>query len=283
MTTVTPQARRWHINGLQLEALCWGDPGARPLLCLHGWLDNAASFSLLAPLLEGFQVVALDLSGHGRSSRRSADATYQIWDDLPEIVGVVDALGWDQFNVLGHSRGAIITALLGSVIPQRVSRLVLLDAIAPQAVPENEFVQQMGKFLQDKARLLERSPRVFQTTEDAVNSRAIKGLSLQAARLLAERNLRPTEGGYTWTTDPRLRGASAVKLTGGQIEVVLKGLLMPTLVLMAQGGFGAPALVEAARRLVPDICVEEVAGGHHFHMEHDLETVAARIVNFLDS
>ena len=64
----------WHVNGLKLAGLSWGDPSNRPLLALHGWLDNAASFSQLAPLLTDFYVVAVDLTGHGQSACRSADA-----------------------------------------------------------------------------------------------------------------------------------------------------------------------------------------------------------------
>lgn len=284
MTVAEPLPRSWEINGLRLEGLCWGRDDGEPLLCLHGWLDNAASFSLLAPLLEDYQVVALDLTGHGRSSRRSADATYQIWDDLPEILGVIDALGWTRFNLLGHSRGAIISTLLASTLPQRVRRLVLLDAVSSQAQPESGFPVQMANFLRDKQRLLHRQARVFPGIEAAVASRVEQGLPQEAARLLAERNLRPCDGGYTWTTDPRLLGASAVKLTGGQIQAVLEGLDMPALLLMASEGFAAhPEVVATARRYIPELAVEKIAGGHHFHMEAAVAAVAQRIGKFLQA
>jgi len=110
----------WEVNGLKISGLAWGDPQARPLLMLHGCLDNAASFSVLAPLLSDYYVVALDLTGHGHSGHRSADATYHIWDDLPEIIGVIEQLGWDTFDLLGHSRGAIISILLASALPERM-------------------------------------------------------------------------------------------------------------------------------------------------------------------
>lgn len=60
----------WQINGLNLCGLSWGTPDLPPLLMLHGWLDNAASFALLAPLMKGYYVVAIDLTGHGKSDRR---------------------------------------------------------------------------------------------------------------------------------------------------------------------------------------------------------------------
>ncbi|MEZ5484862.1 MAG: hypothetical protein R3F01_06865, partial [Lysobacteraceae bacterium] len=66
---------RGHFAGLR-----WGRRGGKPLLALHGWLDNAASF---VPMVEAMQasgrledldVVALDLAGHGYSAHRSDGA-----------------------------------------------------------------------------------------------------------------------------------------------------------------------------------------------------------------
>ena len=53
-----------------LAGLAWRREGAPRVLCLHGWLDNAASFVPLAPLLDRLDVVALDLPGHGHSEHR---------------------------------------------------------------------------------------------------------------------------------------------------------------------------------------------------------------------
>ena len=58
----------------RLAALAWGDPEAPTWLALHGWLDNAESFSRLAPLLVealGIRIVAIDFPGHGHSQPRA--------------------------------------------------------------------------------------------------------------------------------------------------------------------------------------------------------------------
>lgn len=283
MNAAEPLPLQWEINGLKLAGLSWGKPGDRPLLALHGWLDNAASFSLLAPLMTGYHVVALDLTGHGHSDRRSPDATYQIWDDLPEILGVVDAMAWDNFSLVGHSRGAIISSLFASAFPERVGRLVLMEAVGPQPVPEQQFPQQMRKFLLDKQRLMQQATRVFPTVEDAVSSRRNGGLHAAAAQLLVERNLRPCADGFSWTTDPRLRGASAVKLTVGQNRAVLESLAAPTLVLLAEDGLGRQReLAVSAERHVGNLITEQVSGGHHFHMETNVAAVARRLTHFLE-
>lgn len=47
---------------LRLAARAWGPSGGLPVLAVHGWLDNAASFDVLAPLLPGMRLVAVDLT-----------------------------------------------------------------------------------------------------------------------------------------------------------------------------------------------------------------------------
>ena len=284
MNAVAPRALNWTVNGLALAGLSWGDPGGRPLLALHGWLDNAASFSVIAPLLQQHHVVAVDLTGHGLSANRSADAGYQIWDDLPELLGVLDSLAWDRFSLMGHSRGAIISSLLASAIPERVERLVLLDALVPGPVGEDRFPAQMRRFLDDKRHWQQSRNRIYSSLESALASRKPSSLPAAAARALVERNLRPCEGGYTWTTDLRLRGASAVKLTRGHIHAVLGALSMPTLLMLAQEHHdGHPELARQARRYIRQLDIVQVDGGHHFHMEPGADIVARKINGFLQA
>ncbi len=279
-----PRPMSWQVNKLQLAGLSWGEPGDKPLLALHGWLDNAASFAFLAPHLTAHHVVALDLTGHGKSARRSADASYQIWDDLPEILGVMDALGWESCDLIGHSRGAIISTLIACAFPERVRRLVMLDAVAPDAVPAENFPLQLRKALQDKMLLQARSGRVFTTVEEAVASRAARGLPAFAAATLVERNLCDCAQGVQWMTDPRLRGASAMKMTEEHIQAVLNALTMPTLLLLGQDSLGrSPEAAQYAQRHIAHVTVEVLAGGHHFHMEAGVADVALAIQLFLSA
>ncbi len=280
---VTPRAATWRVHGLDIAGLVWGEQGGRPVLALHGWLDNAASFIPLAPMLSGCHVVAIDLTGHGRSAHRSMDASYQIWDDLPEILGVLDALGWDTFDLVGHSRGAIISTLLAASCPERVKHVVLLDAVMPAPTPAEDFPVQLRKGLDDKMSLPDRERKRIKHKEAAVHARILTGLDEPSARLLAERNLEPYRGGYRWSTDPRLQGASPVKLGPGQIDAVLAGLSMPTLLLTAEEGTHRSAeFMARIRRQIPRLTEGEFAGGHHFHMEGDVAAVAARILAFMD-
>ena len=281
--TCQPRQLHWQVDDLSIAGMAWGDTSAPPLLALHGWLDNAASFALLAPLITNRYVVALDLTGHGHSDRRSPHSGYQIWEDLPQILGVADQLGWSHFDLLGHSRGGIISTLLAAASPARVRKLVLLDALLPRAVEAEAFPDQLQEWLTDRARYLAKTPVRVESLVHAVNLRAAKGLSEQAAALLMQRNLKPMNGAYTWSTDPRLFGASAVKLTATQARSVLQSIQAPVLLLMASEGYADhPDVTELAETYLGDRVIETVSGGHHFHMEAGADAVARRICTFLE-
>jgi pimeloyl-ACP methyl ester carboxylesterase len=197
-------------------------------------------------------------------------------------MGVVEQLGWTQFDLLGHSRGAIIATLVASAFPEKIKHLVLLDAIAPQAVAEQEFPAQLRKYLDQKPSLLNAKNRIFTDLGDAVKLRKNNGLNSAAAQLIVERGLTSCDEGLTWTTDRRLYGASAVKLTQGQIHAVLMKLTMPALLLLAEGGRMALATqLDSTIASAPQLQVEFVEGGHHFHMEDSVASVATRIQHLL--
>ncbi|MEM1111762.1 MAG: alpha/beta fold hydrolase [Pseudomonadota bacterium] len=287
MSEDAPRELGWQAGGLHIAGLGWGQPGARPVLALHGWLDNAASFSQLGPRLIGCECVALDLTGHGRSAHRSTDATYQIWDDLPQIASVIDQLGWQEFDLLGHSRGAVIACLLGAAMPERVKRLVLLDGIGPYPAGEESADQRLRKFIDDRQRLLARELKVYDTEQEAITVRQAQDkMPPEAAALISRRNLRagPAGFGYSWSTDPRLRGTSAVKFSQAQVEEIWRSLSMPGLLLLADPGQNYAGMREWATGVaesMPDMRVETFAGGHHFHMEAAAAEIAGRIVEFL--
>ena len=57
------QHRTFESNGVQLAAKEWGNPEGKPIIALHGWLDNANSFDKMLPFLEGMHVIAVDMAG----------------------------------------------------------------------------------------------------------------------------------------------------------------------------------------------------------------------------
>uniref|UniRef100_H2ZSP7 AB hydrolase-1 domain-containing protein n=1 Tax=Latimeria chalumnae TaxID=7897 RepID=H2ZSP7_LATCH len=89
-----------------IAAKAWGPPTGRPILCLHGWADNANTFNELIPLLpKDYYYVVLDLPGHGFSSHRPSGVPYYDASYLGDVRWVVEELEWSKFTIMGHSMG----------------------------------------------------------------------------------------------------------------------------------------------------------------------------------
>jgi pimeloyl-ACP methyl ester carboxylesterase len=271
-------------DGLTYAGLEWGDPEGQLVLALHGWLDNALSFSVLAPHLDNVRLIALDLSGQGFSDHRSADATYHIWDDVPQLVGIVNQLGVSQVAVMGHSRGAAIATLLASALGGRCSDLILLDGALPVPVSEASAAMQLRQSLLDHARLNQYTARLFNDDEAFIAARAKLGFSAASARVLAPRALRSKDDGFELLHDPRLNHASAVKLTQGMCDAFYSALAAQTLAIVAESGSQTRGSLKpgiAALERLANAIVRVVPGGHHTHMEEGAQSVAEHINRFL--
>lgn len=259
--------RQFDIQGLCIHAREWGESG-RPLLALHGWLDNAASFDALGEQLAGHHLLAIDLPGHGLSDNKPAHASYQIWDDLLIILAVADAMGWKEFALLGHSRGAIMSMLLSAACPERITALICLDGLIPGPVLIEETADQLARFLRDYRGLGERKPRLFATLDEVVAARQkVMPMGEAAARRISERAAIKTDEGFIWNSDPRLKAASAFKLSEAHLRVLLSALKVPVLLVLAESGF---ARYSPLLELLPSIercTVRRLPGSHHFHME----------------
>lgn len=272
-------------DGLSYAGLEWGNPEGYPIVALHGWLDNALSFSVMATFLNKYRFIALDLSGQGLSDHRSPDATYHIWDDVPQLLSVISTLGLNELAVLGHSRGAAIAVLLATALEDRCSRLVLLDGMLPRPTQDELAAEQFLRSQRDHIALSNHQPRTFEDIEGFVSARVRLGFSESSARLLAPRALRETPEGWSLVHDPRLNHASAVKLSPGMCAAFYGAMTTPTLALVAQRGLGERGGFEASLAAVSEMTnwrVETVPGSHHTHMEEGARHIAEHVTAFID-
>lgn len=116
------------IGGLEFEVAEAGR-GGRPLLLVHGFTGAKEDFAdwLDAFAAEGWWVVAPDLRGHGASAKPDTEDQYSVAIFAADLLGLVDALGWSSFSLLGHSMGGMVAQEMALDLPERVERLVLMD------------------------------------------------------------------------------------------------------------------------------------------------------------
>ncbi|WP_315385218.1 alpha/beta hydrolase [uncultured Stenotrophomonas sp.] len=256
--------------------------GAR-VLALHGWLDNAASFVPLADALPDLQLVAIDLPGHGHSAHLPYGTQYNTPGAICHVLDVADALDWDRFILLGHSMGAGIASLTAAAAPERVERLVAIEALGGLRGPEDETAQRLRDHVRAVRALPSKKLRVFADLAAPVRARMMANqLSEPCARLLVERGVMPVEGGYSWCSDQRLMLPTAMRLSEAQIDDLLAAIECPTQVIYAspaQSYYPEPLRSERIK-LLRDGRLDVFPGTHHLHMEHP-QIVADVIARFL--
>ena len=279
---MNPRPLRIAAGALELEALEYGDPSAPPVLALHGWLDNAASFERLAPLIPGVRLIALDLPGHGHSQHRPAGTWYHYVDYVSDVVATADALGLDRFTLLGHSLGAATASVVAAARPERVQALWLIEGLGPLSYPPEDALKHLRAGLGERGEASAKQLRVFPDIDTAVAARRqANGLSERAARALVERGIEACVGGWRWSSDPRLTVASPLRISETQILAVLAGIECPTLLVLAEPHppYLTPERMEKRVAQVRGMTVVRMAGSHHLHLE-DPEAVAGAIASF---
>lgn len=260
------------IPGLELAALSWGEPDAQPLVMLHGWLDNAASFALLAPqLADRFHVIALDLPGHGHSDHLPDGTIYQHVDYTRAVLAAVDALALPRFHLLGHSLGAGVATMVAVAAPERIRGLALIEGLGPLGDDGSRTLDRFREAMAVAVKAEGNRPlRIFPAIDDAARARALaSGLDTSLARHIVERGLREVEGGYSWRSDPRLSRPTAIRLAETQVMALLLGLAAPTSMLLARPHppYLEPEALQVRIDCVDDIKVTHMDGGHHLHLE----------------
>ena len=280
----TPEEITIQIPGLTLAARAWGPEDGQKVLGLHGWLDNAATFDRLAPLLDdGLWLVSLDLPGHGRSQHRHLSASYDFIYWISAVADAAAALGWERYGLLAHSLGGSIALCLAGTFPEQVERAVIVDSLGPLVTGAEGVVQRLASGIAHGRRRADKTPSSYADVQTAVKRRvgALPGLTEQAARVLVERGCRLEGGRVSWRHDPRLQGRSLLRLTEQQVQAFLEAVTCPVLLIRPHGGWPVDHQWAQARLdRITDLTVQEVNGGHHVHLVSP-EAVSRQINQFL--
>ncbi|MDG2019135.1 MAG: alpha/beta hydrolase [Porticoccaceae bacterium] len=274
--------RFFESSGVRLVAKEWGDPSGVPVIALHGWLDNANSFDQMLPHLNGMHVIAVDMAGHSQSGDRSEDSGYDIWQDIADVLAVSEQMGWDRFALLGHSRGAIVSALVAGTFPEIVSQCLLIDSYFPIPNKPANVASQLAKAITDRKRFQTIKPSAFNSFDDAVKARVNGFVPLQkeAATILAQRGVVEIDGKFSWRNDQRLKATSMVTFTKEQCESFFASIKCPIMLIQAQSGLLQGSIQPQLKEWVPHIEVVSMAGSHHLHLENQALQVAQKAQQF---
>ena len=278
-----PEELEIQTSSIHLVAKCWGNPDGLPVLAFHGWLDNAATFDNLAPLLPELRILSLDLPGHGHSDHRPSGSAYYFIDMVMDVIEVADVLGWERFSLLGHSMGAGVATYLAGTLQEKIDYVILIEGIGsivqkPEKMPED--------FRESAIQWMRRSKKqlpIYPDIESAVKVRhQVGGILKSSVRPLVERGLKPVNGGYTWRSDPILKSKSRHYFTEEQAQAFIKEITAPVLLIEGENTEKDYwyELLQKRMPYVKNLQHQIVPGGHHLHLDNP-EPVAMAIREFL--
>lgn len=278
----------FNLGHTTLAAKQWpsSNPDALPILMLHGWLDNAASFSNIAPYLRDYHLTALDLAGHGLSDHRPDGSFYHLWDYALDVISVLNASAQPVWLV-GHSMGGSVAMLVSALAPDKVRGLIILDSMGPATATPDQRVTTMQRAMQKMLKKRSRRLSRYSAQEDLIHARmnGFTELSYAAAQPLVERGSTVTNGEWVWRADYKLSFPSPFRMDDASVEAFIQSIKCPTMALVANQGIYAEQqeLVESRAKAFPWIKLKRLDGNHHFHLEPDSATYIAKEIHlFID-
>ena len=125
--------RRAAVNGVELDVLEAGEPGAPVVLLSHGFPESAHSWrhQLLPLAAAGYHVLAPDQRGYARSSAPREVAAYRIDHLCGDLLGLLDTTGQEQAVIVGHDWGAMVVWEMARMHPERVRAVAAVSVPLP--------------------------------------------------------------------------------------------------------------------------------------------------------
>jgi pimeloyl-ACP methyl ester carboxylesterase len=116
-------------DGLALHAKSYGPSTAEPaIVCLHGLTRNHKDFEpMIAALGMPARFISVDIRGRGQSARDPDPGNYNPAIYAGDVLVLLDQLKLDRVHLIGTSMGGIISMILMTMIPDRISSVVLND------------------------------------------------------------------------------------------------------------------------------------------------------------
>ena len=250
--------RSFHVNGLTLRGLEWGRRGAPALCFLHGGSAHAHWFDLVAPALaDRYHVISLDQRGHGESDwpPPSPDGSaYATQNFVSDLLGLMDALGWREMALCGHSMGGHNAMALAAWHPERVRALAVVDSRPSIPLDRLDLMHRRGH----------RGPRRHETLESAVKSFRLLPRDTVASPALMDHlgrmGIVERDGRFLYRFDP--------DANGGRLPVdvlpLLSRITAPTLLVRGEHSTVLPPeLASEMISRIPRGRLEEIKDSYH--------------------
>ncbi len=279
-----------NVRGLRYRLTWWGEPSATPIVLLHGFMDNGATWQFLVDKLpHGLSLVAPDWRGFGNSER--APGGYWFPDYLADLDALLGLLSpQTPARIIGHSMGANIAQMYAGIRPGRVAWLVNLEGLG---LPDSRTHDAPARYERWLNEIAQPAPeRRFRSTSELASLLVARNnrLSRDRAEFVARawtrsRTAMRDDEDVELLFDPRHRRVNPILYRRQEAEACWRRVTCPVLLIAGDASTQARREGANAELMEPHLQrlrrVTLAAVGHMMHHE-DPAAVATAISEFLD-
>jgi pimeloyl-ACP methyl ester carboxylesterase len=281
------QSRYVPIRGLNYHVRTWGDPRARKLFLLHGWMDVSASFQFLVDALAGdWHVLAPDWRGFGLSE--TPQDGYWFADYVADLDALARTLApGEPIDVAGHSLGANVAMLFAGTRPSSVAHIAALDGFGVPAESPARAPAKMLTWLDAVASAASFAPyRDLAAVADRLQKTNPRLARAKAEFLAPHWAETLPDGTARLRADPKHKRPFPATTRMDDVYAVWHAIAAPVLWVAAADSHvprwlaaGGDAATEVARRFahIRNGRLETVAAAGHM-LHHDQPEVVARLL-----
>jgi len=269
----------------------WPNHGAPVVILLHGSRDHSRSWDAIAEMLQPhYHVIAPDLRGHGDSGW-SQDGRYDFAAYLSDLAALAQQLGLGAARrvvLIGHSLGAHIALRFSAVYPDKVRRVVAIEAVgAPPDIEARSLGQpidkRIGDWLEERHAASLTAPRQFASIDEAADRMRERHpfLSATQAHHLTRHGLkRVGEANWQWKHDPYLAVLPFPDIAPDEACALWRHISCPALLLYGARSWpsGVPADLRSA---IPDVREVRLSDSGHWPQHDAFDACRAAIEEFL--
>jgi pimeloyl-ACP methyl ester carboxylesterase len=276
------EAKYLKIRELNFHYLNWGKPENPLIVMLHGFLDHAHTFDLLAAKLsDTFNIVAWDARGFGKTDWVHPSGYYHFFEYLYDLELFLEHFKDRKPVLLGHSMGGMIASLYAGTFPEKVSGLINMEGWFTANSPFSEAPARARRWIEEV-----RTSGPFKPLKDIDEAaqRLKKNDPLMpndVAHHLAYEGTKFENDGLHWRHDPLHKTRSPQQTYLEQIEAFWQKIECP--VLLLKGEQSSPHLADYKSRVnsfknAQFIEIED--SGHNLHL-HQPAIISQLIRDFL--
>jgi len=284
-----PTSHTYYSQRLRLHYVDWGNPGAPPLLLVHGGRDHCRNWDWVAErLCDHWHVIAPDLRGHG-DSQWSADGNYDMKGYIYDLAQLIHQQNLAPVTILAHSLGGNISLRYTGIYPETVRRLVAIEGLgfSPRFLAERAKLsldERMRNWIEEQRKLAARLPRRYGSIEEAFKrmQEENKHLSPAQAHHLTVHGVNQNEdGSFSWKFDNYVRAWPAYDMPQSEIEGLWARITCPTLLIYGTESGASNPLTDGRAAHFRHARVVMVEGAGHWVHHDQLETFLGLATEFI--